>query len=137
MTVGIINKVIPNFNVDKKCMLIILMNMWINKLKEYDNSVDCDDNSCSIRYSKSGDTLGILRYTYTLNVGRRIKQDIILIKEMSINNLIGDIMVNDYLNEDMAEYITTIIRMDATQKVKDHLSNMGDSHLHIIDSSNI
>lgn len=107
-------------------MLIILMNMWITKLKEYDTTVDCDDNSCSIRYSKSGETLGLLRYTYTLNVGKRIKQDIILIKEMNINNLIGDIMIGENLNEDIAEYITTIIRMDATQKIKDHLSNMGE-----------
>lgn len=126
MTVCISNKVIPNYSVDKNPMLIILMNMWITKLKEYDTTVDCDDNSCSIRYSKSGETLGLLRYTYTLNVGKRIKQDIILIKEMNINNLIGDIMIGENLNEDMAEYITTIIRMDATQKIKDHLSNMGE-----------
>lgn len=126
MTVGISNKVIPNFNVDKNPMLIILMNMWITKLKEYDTTVDCDDNSCSIRYSKSGGTLGLLRYTYVLGWGKRIKQDIILIKEMDINNLIGDIMLGESLNEDMAEYITTIIRMDATQKIKDHLTNMGE-----------
>ena len=122
MTVGISNKVIPNFNVDKKCMLIILMNMWITKLREYDTTVDCDNNSCVIRYYKDGGTIGLLRYTYTLNVGRRIKQDIILIKEMDINNLIGDIMTDAVFNEDTFEYITTIIRMDATDKVKQHLT---------------
>jgi len=100
--------------------------MWITKLKEYDNTVDCDDNSCSIRYSKDGETLGILRYTYTLNVGKRIKQDIILIKDMSLNNLIWDIMIGENPNEDTVEYITTIIRMDATQKIKDHLINRGE-----------
>ena len=102
--------------------------MWITKLKEYDNTVDCDDNSCVIRYSKDGETLGLLRYTYMLGWGKRIKQDIILIKEMDVNNLIGDVMIGENLNEDMAEYITTIIRMDATQKIKDHLTNKGDNH---------
>ena len=104
----------------------ILICMWITKLNEYDTTVDCDDNSCVIRYSKSGGTLGLLRYTYVLGWGKRIKQDIILIKEMDVNNLIGDVMIGENLNEDMAEYITTIIRMDATQKIKDHLTNMGD-----------
>jgi hypothetical protein len=126
MTVWISNKVIHIISVDKNPMLIILMYMWINKLGNYDSVVECDDNSCSIRYSKSGGTLGLLRYTYVLGWGKRIKQDIILIKEMDINNLIGDVMLGESLNEDMAEYITTIIRMDATQKIKDHLTNMGE-----------
>ena len=126
MTVWINKKVIHIICVDKNPMLIILMNMWITKLKEYDNTVDCDDNSCSIRYSKDGETLGILRYTYTLNVGKRIKQDIILIKDMSLNNLIWDIMIGENPNEDTIEYITTIIRMDSTQKIKDHLTNRGE-----------
>jgi len=100
--------------------------MWITKLNEYDTTVDCDDNSCVIRYSKSGGTLGLLRYTYMLGWGKRIKQDIILIKEMSLNNLIWDIMIGENPNEDTVEYITTIIRMDATQKIKDHLINRGE-----------
>ena len=126
MTVWVSNKVIHIISVDKNPMLIILMYMWINKLGNYDSVVECDDTSCVLRYSREGQTLGLLRYTYVLGWGKRIKQDIILIKEMDINNLIGDVMLGESLNEDMAEYITTIIRMDATQKIKDHLTNMGE-----------
>ena len=102
--------------------------MWITKLGEYEYHVDCDDNSCVIRYTKNGGTLGLLRYTYMLGWGKKIKQDIIIIKEMDINNLIGDIMLYENMNEDMAEYITAIIRMDATHKVKGYLNDMGDNH---------
>jgi len=96
--------------------------MWITKLKEYDNTMDCDDNSCVIRYSKDGETLGILRYTYTLNVGKRIKQDVIQLRTMDINNLIGDIMIGEDIGQEMSEYVTTIIRMDATHRIKQHLT---------------
>ena len=122
MTVGINKKVIPNFNVDKNGIYIILICMWINKLARYDSVIDCDDMSCVLRYSRNGETLAVMRYTFMLNVGRRIKQDVIQLRTMDINNLIGDIMIGEDLNQDMAEYITTIIRMDATHRIKQHLT---------------
>jgi hypothetical protein len=96
--------------------------MWINKLGNYDSVVECDDNSCVLRYSREGQTLAVLRYTYMLNVGKRIRQDVIQLRTMDINNLIGDIMIGEDIGQEMAEYITTIIRMDATHRVKQHLT---------------
>lgn len=127
MTEWVYKKSYPQFYVDKNDMLIILIDMWITKLNEYDHKVECDDNSCVIRYSRSGGTMGLLRYSYILGWGKRLKQDIVIIKEMDINNLIGDIMVNENLTEEMAEYITTIIRMDATQRVKEYLKSLGNN----------
>jgi hypothetical protein len=96
--------------------------MWINKLARYDSIIDCDDNSCVLRYSREGETLAVMRYTYMLNVGNRIKQDVIQLRTMDINNLIGDIMIGEDIGQEMAEYVTTIIRMDATHRIKQHLT---------------
>mgnify|MGYP006299038637 CR=1 FL=1 len=114
---------------------VIIVYMWINKLREYDCEIECDENSCSLRYVKSGDTMGVLRYTYTFeqdtpNVygNKKIRQDIVLLRTMDINNLIGDIMFNEQLTPEMGEYITTIIRMDGMDRIRYHLkkSNLNE-----------
>ena len=122
MSVWISNKVIHIISVDKNPMLTILMYMWINKLGRYDSVIDCDDTSCVLRYSREGETLAVMRYTYMLNVGKRVRQDVIQLRTMDINNLIGDIMIGEDIGQDMAEYVTTIIRMDATHRIKQHLT---------------
>ena len=126
MTVWINKKVIPNFNVDKNGGYGILIVMWINKLNEYDIKVDCEDTSCSVRYSKNGETLGILRFVYIKGWGRKFKQDILMIVNMSVRPLIGDLMANNDIPPEMDQEITLMIRTNATNKVRETLNNMGD-----------
>lgn len=122
MTVWKTQKVIHIKCVDKNPMLTILINMLSIKLRQYDTKVECDMNSCVVRYIKNGDTLGILRFGYVLGWGKKVRQDIIILKEMDINKLIGDIMVNEKFTKDMGDALIQTIRTDATNIIRTKLS---------------
>ena len=79
-------------------------------MDKYILTIDCDDNSCSLRYKLSGDTIGTMRYQYYVNVGKRIKQNIVVLREMDIDRLIGDIMISDGLSPELGESVVHSIK---------------------------
>jgi hypothetical protein len=93
-------------------------------LEKYKTKVECDDNSCSVRYySKEGElSLGIIRARYHNTVGK-IPQRVITIVSMEIDKLIQDVMVMDEFPIDVANVLVTTIRRNAIDNIKDHLGN--------------
>lgn len=83
--------------------------------------IDCDDNSCSLRYKLGEDTIGIMRYAYHLGVGRRIKQNIVVLREMDIDRLIGDIMVNEGFSPELGESVVIEIKSISYRNVNSYV----------------
>lgn len=79
-------------------------------MDKYITTIDCDDNSCSLRYKLSGETIGTMRYQYYMNVGKRIKQNIVVLRDMDIDRLIGDIMITDGLSPELGEAVVISIK---------------------------
>ena len=72
--------------------------------------VDSDENSCSLRYKLSGGTVGVMRYNYYLNVGRRIKQNIVVLREMDIDSMIANIMFEEGFSPELGEAVVHTIK---------------------------
>ena len=87
----------------------------------YEIKIDCDDTSCSLRYSRDGETYGILRFVYYKSVGI-FSQDIILLKEMEINRMLHDMMFETSREE--GEKFVRLIREDGTKKIEDHIKKL-------------
>ena len=104
--------------------LTILISMTI--LQDYETRVDCDDHHCSVRYYIKGEPLsiGLLRLHYN-NAGG-INGIVVTVSEWNIVQLLQDIMDNNSgdPNETM-EYLR-VIKTDATNKVKEHLTHNGE-----------
>ena len=95
-------------------------------LKEFTPKVECVDGMCSVRYylNKGELSMGIIRIQHSRKEGK-IPQDIILITSMDLDNLLGYIMETQQLPIEYGETIVNIIRMDATQRVREFI-NKGD-----------
>ena len=79
-------------------------------LEKYEYVVDSDENSCSLRYKLSGGTVGVMRYNYYLNVGRRIKQNIVVLREMDIDSMIANIMFEEGFSPELGESVVHTIK---------------------------
>ena len=77
---------------------------------KYITTIECDDMSCSLRYKLSGETIGTMRYQYFINVGKRIKQNIVVLREMDIDRLIGDIMTTEGISPELGESVVHKIK---------------------------
>jgi len=111
----------PHISVYKMGGLYILNSMDI--LNDFKVKIDCDTTHCSVRYYLSGGTLatGILRVSYNrTNMSPNV---IVVITSMNIDKMIEYIVTNDKT----ISPITTpnVIRQHCTDKVREHLSNMG------------
>lgn len=130
MSIPNCGKVIPIFNgVDNYTLLspyIILQHMTGEMLKEFTPKVSCMDGMCSVRYylNKGELSMGIIRIQHSRKEGK-IPQDILLITSMDLDLIIGHIMETQQLPIELGETIVNIIRMDATQRVKE-LINRGE-----------
>lgn len=100
--------------------LTILIGMTI--LQEYETRVECDDNSCSVRYYIKGEPLsiGLIRLGYTNTKG--INGLIITVTEWNVGELINDIFDNH--NKVPTEMLDILrdIKTYAVDKVREHLS---------------
>lgn len=79
-------------------------------LEKYEYVVDSDENSCSLRYKLSGGTVGVMRYNYYLNVGRRIKQNIVVLREMDIDPMIANIMFEEGFSPELGEPVVHTLK---------------------------
>jgi len=94
-------------------------------LEKYKTKVECDDNSCSIRYySKEGElSIGIIRARYHKTSGK-IPQLVITIVSMEIDKLIQDVVGMDDFPIEIANSLVTNIRRHAIDRVKDHMGEI-------------
>lgn len=76
----------------------------------YKVETEKDENSCSLRYKLSGETLGVLRYSYQLGVGKRVKQNIIILREWDVNKLLGEIVYDGGYSPELGETIIKEIK---------------------------
>ena len=95
-------------------------------LQDYESRVDCDDNSCSVRYYIKGEPLsiGLLRVNY--NDAGGINGIVVTVSEWNIVQLLQDIMDNNTMNPNDTMDILRDIKTDATNKVKEHLTHNGE-----------
>lgn len=93
----------------------------------YETTISCDDNSCSLRYKLDGGTIAVFRYMYTLNVGRRVKQNIVVLKEQDHEQLFKDIVLHGGFSPELGETILTSIRERNYKLIYDHIQNGGTS----------
>ena len=100
--------------------LTILIGMTI--LQDYETRVDCDDHHCSVRYYIKGEPLsiGLLRVHYYDAGG--INGIIITVSEWNIVQLLQDIMDNNSGNPNEAMDYLRVIKTDACDKVREHLT---------------
>jgi hypothetical protein len=90
---------------------------------KYITTIDCDDTSCSLRYKLNGETIGVMRYQYYLNVGRRIKQNIVVLREMDIDRLLGDIMITEGLSPELGESVVINIKEISYRNVNTYVQS--------------
>lgn len=86
-------------------------------IEKYEYVIDSDENSCSLRYKLSGGTVGVMRYNYYLNVGRRIKQNIVVLREMDIDTMISNIMFEEGLSPELGEAVVHSIKNNSYELV--------------------
>lgn len=91
-------------------------------MDEFITKVNCDENSCSLRYyiDKRELAIGLIRFTHGIKEGK-IPQRIVSITSMDINDMIGFIMINYGLTQEHGEVIVAQIRNHAQKKVMEHL----------------
>lgn len=91
-------------------------------LKKYITKVDCDDNSCSLRYylKEGGLSLGVIRLRYH-NMTGKISQRVITVVGMEIDRLIEDIMVSQHAPIEFGDVLVATIRKDAIDRIKENL----------------
>lgn len=82
----------------------------------------CDNNSCSLRYKLSGETLGVLRYSYQLGMGRRVKQNIILLREWDVNKLLGEIVFDGEFSPELGENIVKEIKDRSHEIISEYVN---------------
>jgi hypothetical protein len=90
-------------------------------LKDFKVGIDCDDTHCSARYYLRGRlSSGIIRTSYTRT---NIPPNVIVI----INSMEIDSMIEYIMSRYDVDPLTTpnVIRQHCTDKIKEHLSNMG------------
>lgn len=83
--------------------------MEIN-IERYETEVDKDHNSCALRYKLSGETVGVMRYSYFLNVGRKVRQEVVLLREMDIDRMLGEIMFDMSFSPELGESVVKEIK---------------------------
>lgn len=94
-------------------------------LEKYKTKVECDDNSCSVRYySKEGElSIGIIRARYH-NTSGKIPQRVITIVSMEIDKLIQDVVGMDDFPIEIANSLVTNIRRDSIDKIKEYMGEI-------------
>lgn len=87
----------------------------------YETSIVCDDNSCSLRYKLSGDTLAVYRYTYSFVRGKKLTQKIVILKEVDNERLIKDIMFDMGFSPELGEVVVTSVRERSYIMIYNHI----------------
>ena len=96
--------------------------MGENILNVFDVNINCDDNSCALRYYKDNEDLaiGLIRFHHSKK-GGKIPQTVVTIASMDIDRMIEYMMETYNIDKEHGELLVKTIRLDSQQRVKDHL----------------
>ena len=96
-----------------------------NFLKDFTSRIECYGTDCSIRYYLN-DTkdlaLGVVR-AKTIKTTGKIPQVIVTIVSMDLDSMLSYIMMDVEYEQDCGEDIIKSIRVDASDKIKEYLTN--------------
>ena len=96
--------------------------MGDNILDVFSVNINCDTNSCALRYYVNENELaiGLIRFQHYKKEGK-IPQTVVTIASMDIDRMIEYMMETYNIDTKYGELLVKTIRLDSQQRVKDHL----------------
>jgi len=93
-----------------------------NILNVFNVNINCDTNSCALRYYINDNELaiGLIRFHHSKK-GGKIPQTVVTIASMDIDRMIEYMMETYNIDKEHGELLVKTIRLDAQERVKKHL----------------
>lgn len=99
--------------------------MGENVLDIFEVDINCDTNSCALRYYHESEELavGLIRFQHYIKEGK-IPQRVVQIISMDIDNMISILMEHHNLKVQHGDLMVKTIRLDAQEKVQKHVETI-------------